>query len=1087
MRTEQKLGTSLKAVVAGIALISGIFVSAVPAGATDAPHVATIGQSIVGSGSDTTFDMMMSIDKIYNAANGCATIWAGTQPFNGGCDILDTASGNGPDFSAYPWVNPGHSVPKELFAVGSGNGIKELCYQNDTKSGTNGINRPVDFARSSSGQKSGATSESCSDLKYVGYAEDAVSWYHFTKNPDGTSTASSRIWSINENTLKAIFQGTVTYWDGLNGNTGVTDINGNPFAVASSSATPSPAVSTSATPLASPLPHTAIVRYGTQTGSGTFGYFVGSSSAGGKVDAWTAMSNPSATPIASASAPAVFTTVQENYPGAIAQDGNTNTAIYFMSLGRYKQEAAITDQLNAYSSATAVGIHNAGGYADALGAINGVEPTISKVQAAVDSSAATVFPFSRKVYNVVRYPSAATAAYVGPDGFICKATDATVDRVKTIGYRTLINQAILSEGFAPMPVSNGSYCRVYNGNSTSSVRNTSAGTDITLASPSPTPTANAAGVATFKLNFKESVRIWNASYLQASQAGNANLAISATCTNGKSGTVPCFEATASPTASATPVSYTPTWATPTATPSASASSCAYNFAVPAVTTSPFPLNSNDFDSYNFRSINNMTVTISGIVNNGNNVSFALAKGGVVNRAGYISDAYTATIASSTVLPAVDPADAAAAAPTAYPTGYPAAPAVPSAQPRPLTCVKVVAPAPTITPSATASAVANSSGVATFNVDFSTGVRLTTSSKLTATQAGNDNLRITSSATSTNGDALALFDTLNTNVNDIMNLRLVSSAVVTVTGVAYGSPVSINFAAGAAKDLNGTLTPAMSFSVESNTTAPTPADTVAPTVTDNGSSYIKTTATGAGTFVVDFSEPVRSVDLTKFHIISNKVATAPVEITDAATALTSQTVYTCATVHDPNVWGTCSFWANNNSDNSNGSFAVTKMTVRVKSAVVTTQAALVIDAGAFSDKAGNANAAVVVKKPLATNNLTVVGTWATSGTDVVSSKLNDSRTYYVFGNSVNVVLAKHALGGKVSVIIDGVQYAVDPATITGSQISWDLTGSGDVTVALTGLANGYHTVAIKNLGQSPSALGTTAVKATFVKVTVKSVS
>jgi hypothetical protein len=118
-------------------------------------------------------------------------------------------------------------------------------------------------------------------------------------------------------------------------------------------------------------------------------------------------------------------------------------------------------------------------------------------------------------------------------------------------------------------------------------------------------------------------------------------------------------------------------------------------------------------------------------------------------------------------------------------------------------------------------------------------------------------------------------------------------------------------------------------------------------------------------------------------------------------------------------------------------------------------------------------------------LTVVGTWATSGTDVVSSKLNDARTYYVFGNSVNVVLDKNVLGGKVSVKIDGVEYA-NGAPAEG-QISWDLNGSGTATVSKTGLANGYHTVVIKNLGTSPTAAGTTAVKATFVKVTVKSVS
>ena len=100
MRTEQKFGTSIKAIVAGVALVSGLIASAVPAGAvTTAPALSTMDRTIVGSGSDTTYDLMMTLDKVYNAANGCATIWASSasQPFSGQCDTADTAAGNGPD------------------------------------------------------------------------------------------------------------------------------------------------------------------------------------------------------------------------------------------------------------------------------------------------------------------------------------------------------------------------------------------------------------------------------------------------------------------------------------------------------------------------------------------------------------------------------------------------------------------------------------------------------------------------------------------------------------------------------------------------------------------------------------------------------------------------------------------------------------------------------------------------------------------------------------------------------------------------------------------------------------------------------
>lgn len=850
MRTEQKFGTSIKAIVAGAALVSGLLVSAIPAGAiTTAPALSTMDRTIVGSGSDTTYDLMMSLDKVYNAANGCATIWASSasQPFSGQCDTADNAAGNGPDKSSFPWVNDSHAVIKELYPVGSGVGQNELCKQNLVNV------RGVDFARSSSGPATGSTAEKCSDLKYIAYAEDAVTWYHFTKNPDGTDTASARIVSIDQATLKQIFRGEVTLWSQLNGNAGVLDANGNPFA------TSSPAGANEA----EPLPATGIVLYSTQTASGTYSYFTNSA----RTNSTTKMSAPAASPVPSQTAHAVYTTNQENYPAAIAQDQNTNNAIYFMSVGRYKQIAKITDQADAYSSATATGTKNAGGYADALGQIDGKAPTIANIAKGADKTTG-YFPYSRDVFNVTRYASAATNAYVGPSGFICTVTNSTRDRIKMDGYRTIVEAAIKSEGFAPLTLSSGSYCRVRTANVATTPDDATA-PSITLAAPAPS--ANASGEATFTINFNESVRATDAS------------------------------------------------------------------------------------------------------------------------------------------------------------------------------------------------------------------------KLTVTQSGNSAIAFTTSATNSKGVAVSAFDAGNTNDLDPYANKVLSNLVVRVTGIAYDAdgthPVQLALAAGAVADRAGNSSVAFTpASIPSNTTA---ADTTAPVIVDNGSKFIKTTATGTGTFVVNFSEPVRAIDLAKFHIISSTVGAAPVEITDAATALTSRTVYTCTTVHDPSVWGTCNFWANNNSDNSNGSFAVTAMTVRVKSSAVKTQAALVVDAGAFSDKAGNANVAAVLAKPLATNNLVVAGTWATSGTDVVSSKLNDARTYYVFGNSVNVVLDKNVLGGKVSVKIDGVEYA-NGAPAEG-QISWDLNGSGTVTVSKTGLANGYHTVIIKNLGTSPTAAGTTAVKATFVKVTVKSVS
>ncbi|NBU32409.1 MAG: hypothetical protein EBS36_04485 [Actinobacteria bacterium] len=852
MRSIERFSKSIKVAIAGISLVGGLLATAIPASAiTTAPDLSTMDKTIVGSGSDTTYDLMMALDKVYNAANGCATIWASSssQPRNGQCDTSDQASGNGSDKSSFPWVNDSHAVIKELYPVGSGAGQTELCKQAETNT------RQVDFARSSSGPATSTTAEKCSDLKYIAYAEDAVTWYHFTKNPDGSDTASSRIDSIDTDTLKAIFRGEVTLWSQLNGNAGVLDVDGKPFATAS------PAASNEA----NPLPATGIVLYTTQSNSGTYSYWTNSA----RTNSATKMSAPAASPVPSQTAPAIYSTVQENFPAAIKYDGNTNNAIYFMSVGRYKQTAGITDQENAYSSRTATGSKNAGGYEDALGKINGIAPTIANIAKGADKTSG-YFPFSRDVYNVTRYASAATNAYVGPSGFLCTITDTTKDRIKQVGYRSLIESAIKSEGFAPLPVSAGSYCRVRNPNTAVTPNDATAPT-VTLASPSPS--ANTAGEATFTINFSEPVRMTDASKLTVTQTGNSSLVVSTTATNSK------------------------------------------------------------------------------------------------------------------------------------------------------------------------------------------------------------------------GVAVSAFDAGNTNDLDPYANKVVSNIAVKVTGIAYdgdgSKPVSLSLAAGAAADRAGNSTAAFSASVLSNTPA---ADTTAPVITvDAASKYATTLATGIGSFILNFSEPVREVDLSKFHVIKNVANVAPVEILNQAPlAVTSWTNYSCTTVKEPTVWGPCNFWANNQVDNPNGLFAVTAMTVRVKASAIT-NASLAIDAGAFKDAAGNASAARIIKKNINATDSAASGTWTASGSDFVSTSANASRTQYIFGTSVTVVLGKDVKGGKVSVLIDGVQYAVDPTLVTGNKISWDLNGSGTATVAVTGLANGYHTVVVKNLGKSPTATGTTSEQNTFTKVTVKSIS
>ena len=826
MRSLDSFGRSFKAVVAGIALVGSLFATSPVHADTVAPDLSSMDRTIVGSGSDTTYDLMMALDKVYNAANGCATIWAASasQPISGQCDTSDAASGNGVDKSQYPWVNDSHAVIKQLYPVGSGNGQTELCKQDLAAA------RPVDFARSSSGPTSGATAEKCSDLKYIAYAIDAVSWYHFTKNPDGTDTASSKIASISTAELAKIFKGTYTKWSDLNNNSGVKDKDGNQL---------------------TDLPDTGIVRYTTQSGSGTFSYFTNSA----RTNSVNEMKTPAATPVASQTAAALYTTVQENNPAAIANDGNSNNAIYFMSVGRYRQLAGITDKIADDTTGYTGNASGVAGASDALGLIDGVAPTYPKIQLSEQSPSTGKFPFSRRVYNITRYASASTNAYVGPDGFLCKATDNIKDRVKNLGYRTLIQNSIRAEGFVDIPLSSGSYCRVATANIVSTPDDATAPT-ITLASPSP--------------------------------------------------------------------------------------------------------------------------------------------------------------------------------------------------------------------------VASADGTVTVTVNFNEAVRATDATKLTVTQSGNANLSYTTTATSRKGAAVSAFDAGNTNDADPYANKVLSTLTINVKNIAYGSPVIVTLAAGAVKDRANQSSAEFSVSIDSNTPQPPAVDVTAPTIAENGSTY----TAGSKTFSLNFSEPVRGIDLAKFKVISSGVNKVPVVLEEGSDYLT-----VCKTTAGKAIL--CDFWANNNDDNPTATYAVASIDIRVTKVGVT-NAALLIDSGAFKDIAGNLSSAVEFKTSVATNNLVVAGTWTAVGNDFVSTKINASRTYYVWGTAVIAVLGKDAKGGKVSVVIDGVEHAPSAKPTVG-KISWDLKGSGTATVAKTGLALGWHSVVIKNLGVSPTATGSAAVKATFTKVTVKSVN
>ena len=492
MQNGHKFGETAKAVIAGFIVVGGLVASSLPAAAVTTPP-STVDTTLVGSGSDTTYDMMKALDKVYAGANGCATIWytGETQPFNGTCSTNDLASGNGQDKINYPWVNDGHTVGTQRYPVGSGNGVKELCYQ-----GLANI-RNVDYARSSS-----SSATTCSNLTFVAYAKDAVSWWHATKDKTGAATTSAAVASMAKADLTKIFNGTYTKWSDLNGK--AKDASGN---------------------LVTDLAERDIKVYTVQAGSGTLSY-------------WT--SNIAA-PKASS-----LTTVQENTALPIYEAGNEADAIYFYSYGRYKMNAGITGSPNSYFGNSVANTYPLA--EDALGKIDDVAPTNTSL---VASSGA--FPLARNVFNVLRYPSAETLKFTGPSGFICSESIGNIkDRISGKTYRTLISDSIIAEGFVPLPLGTtgggqvgSSYCRVTaSGSPTADVTAPTVGVDTG---------ATYSGKASATFVFSEPVRSIDTSKFTAEgsvvtdtsatsgvykSVVNGNLDVTVVCYNQKSVVVP---------------------------------------------------------------------------------------------------------------------------------------------------------------------------------------------------------------------------------------------------------------------------------------------------------------------------------------------------------------------------------------------------------------------------------------------------------------------------------------------------------------------------------------------------------------------
>ena len=239
--TRAVAGLSALAIAGSIALTAGSAGATTYSGSTPAGGTINVttgpaaNNIIIGSGSSTTYNMMTSLDSLYNQAPGCTAVVDytsanATQPLDFSCLLgaTMTAGKNLVKQTAQVGVtpNPYNDVAVEETPIGSSNGILQLetaggsltaIANKYNYTGTTSYNLfpGVNYARSSRSLSNSATGD-VKGLNFVAYAKDGVSWVHY-KQVNGNANVPSNVTGnrLSLATLTAIWKGQIQGWEQL--------------------------------------------------------------------------------------------------------------------------------------------------------------------------------------------------------------------------------------------------------------------------------------------------------------------------------------------------------------------------------------------------------------------------------------------------------------------------------------------------------------------------------------------------------------------------------------------------------------------------------------------------------------------------------------------------------------------------------------------------------------------------------------------------------------------------------------------------------------------------------------------------------
>jgi ABC-type phosphate transport system substrate-binding protein len=361
---------------------------------------------ILGSGSDTTYQMMAALDTLYNDSAGCNTIATpgNTQPLDFRCITPDPAG-------TITTENYPHDVVREAYPLGSSSGISQLCQQ-----GLAGVAN-MQFARSSRTLRA----TDCHNLHFVAYARDGISWEAFPgvagspaaamNNQSGTCAGSTGFCLTQQQLKDILLNCTITKWDQV----GVPDGSGGTD---------------------------PIVIYTAQANSGTRATYEG----------FVGGSSQTCIPANQLASHTVF----ENENTTILGNADAKDALFFFSFGVYTNTVAPNPDGSALGEIDGVPV-NVTTIGDSTFPFGRFLFNVS-CGAAAGSLCGTAKPAGTR-----------TKAYVSEKGWLCKlGTSHSDDPLTGLNYRTEIANTISKQGFVPLqsgPIGGGAvgsdFCRLF--------------------------------------------------------------------------------------------------------------------------------------------------------------------------------------------------------------------------------------------------------------------------------------------------------------------------------------------------------------------------------------------------------------------------------------------------------------------------------------------------------------------------------------------------------------------------------------------------------------------------------------------------